>query len=387
MRKKFHKIKNTYIAILIATLTLSVCGVTSAASSTADVYIDGIKQTFTQPAVNMNGSVMVPMRAIFEKLGATIEFNAKTQKIIATKGSTTVTLTIGSDRAFVNGNLVVLTTKAQTINNSTLVPLRFVSEALGAKVSWDAKQNAAMISTQGVDNIPLGNQNTTPPITGYPGPDYNPAAAPTATKGGATALAAYSTGYMGGTLKFESRTVRYGKHDYFSLNQKEYDFVMQKVDAAVANYASIPLPANFQDYLDGARANHYTKGSTEEINLYVLDGGLGDLVAGGVSPKEILKVYQLSMVASNLVKGAKDPGTGRPLSAYDTLGPSGIVDCDADSQVYSAVFDTQGYSTAVYGTHGHSGIAIKIQGNWYGTATGGFATVVLGSDYLSTPTY
>lgn len=112
------------------------------------VTIDGNLQTFSQQdAVMINGSTMVPMRAIFETLGATISWNQTTKAVTAIKGTTKIVLAIGQKTATVNGNNVKLSKEAVIVNGSTLVPLRFVSESLGANVSWDPKAYTAIITT------------------------------------------------------------------------------------------------------------------------------------------------------------------------------------------------------------------------------------------------
>jgi hypothetical protein len=80
------------------------------------VFINGKKQEYEQPAVSKNGRILVPLRSVFESLGATVKWNGSSQTVTAARGNTTVTLTIGSTRAYINGRLVTLTTPAQTIN-------------------------------------------------------------------------------------------------------------------------------------------------------------------------------------------------------------------------------------------------------------------------------
>jgi len=92
---------------------------------------------------------MVPMRGVFETLGATISWDQKTQTVTGTKGSAIIKITVGSETAYVSGKKVTLTSSAMIQNGSTLVPLRFVSEALGANVTWDQKTNTASITSSG----------------------------------------------------------------------------------------------------------------------------------------------------------------------------------------------------------------------------------------------
>src|SRR5690606_924081 len=101
------------------------------------VELDGENLYFQQQgALNVNGSIMVPMRELFEKLGAKIEWNSSIKTIKAQKNDTKISITINSDTATVNGKKVALSEPAKVINGATMVPLRFVSESLGSKVYW-----------------------------------------------------------------------------------------------------------------------------------------------------------------------------------------------------------------------------------------------------------
>ena len=94
--------------------------------------------------VMVSGSVLLPMRAIFEILGATVDY--KNGVITAVKDSTKIVLTIGKTDATVNGKTVKLASAAQLISGSTYVPLRFVGEALNYKVDWNAASFTVTIS-------------------------------------------------------------------------------------------------------------------------------------------------------------------------------------------------------------------------------------------------
>jgi len=91
----------------------------------------------TEPEI-VNDRTFVPFRAIFEKMGAGIEYDAATKTITAKRGNTTVKLTIGSDTAYVNGAAKTLSAAPYIKNDRTMVPLRFVGEAFGGSVSYDA---------------------------------------------------------------------------------------------------------------------------------------------------------------------------------------------------------------------------------------------------------
>lgn len=115
------------------------------------VIIDGVWQKYDNPAVVMNGSTLVPLRPIFEKLGAVIQWNNETRTVTATKNNKTIKLTIGSTTAYVNGVKNTLSTEAQIINDGTMVPIRFVSEALGAEVKWDEISKTVEIKSNPVE--------------------------------------------------------------------------------------------------------------------------------------------------------------------------------------------------------------------------------------------
>jgi len=91
-----------------------------------------------------NGTTLVPLRAIFEALGATVDY--ANGNITAKKGDTTVKLTIGQKEATVNGKTVTLSVPAKVVTGSTLVPLRFIGESFGNKVDWNATTQTITIS-------------------------------------------------------------------------------------------------------------------------------------------------------------------------------------------------------------------------------------------------
>ena len=102
------------------------------------VILDGEIVVFdiAQPAL-VNNRTMVPMRKIFEALGATVTWDNTTQTAKAQKGDMTVEITIGNNIMYSNGNAVEIDSPALLMRSRTYVPVRFVSNALGVKVEWD----------------------------------------------------------------------------------------------------------------------------------------------------------------------------------------------------------------------------------------------------------
>ena len=94
-----------------------------------------------------NGRTLVPLRGIFEALGAIVNWDENSQTVtVSREGIKILTITIGCRTATKNGAEIFLDVPAELINNRTMVPLRFVSETLGAKVDWDVSSNTVLIS-------------------------------------------------------------------------------------------------------------------------------------------------------------------------------------------------------------------------------------------------
>lgn len=125
------------LALLVTAFLALMAGVVSADDPGITVHFNGKRIFFDAPPVVENGTTLVPFRAIFEKVGAEVAFDSATQKVTAKRGNLTIEMTIDSSTASVNGQSVSLAVPPKVVSRRTLVPLRFVGEALGAKVNWD----------------------------------------------------------------------------------------------------------------------------------------------------------------------------------------------------------------------------------------------------------
>ena len=94
--------------------------------------------------VQESGTTLVPLRVISENLGANVNFNSKNKTITITKDDQKIVLTLGKTEALVNNVKQTLTKAPTTLQNTTMVPLRFISEQLNCAVDWD--NNAKLIS-------------------------------------------------------------------------------------------------------------------------------------------------------------------------------------------------------------------------------------------------
>ena len=129
--------------IISAFLLCSILSVVSFADGVKPVTVtlNGNKvdcAAYGQEPTIVEGRTLVPLRAIFEALGASVEWDASTRTVSSTLGDTTVKLTIGEKVLYKNGNAVTLDVPATIMNDRTLVPARAVAESFGVEVSWDA---------------------------------------------------------------------------------------------------------------------------------------------------------------------------------------------------------------------------------------------------------
>ncbi|MDP3058379.1 MAG: DUF3798 domain-containing protein, partial [bacterium] len=128
-------------------MCVALLGMGTASASTAPIRImfDGKYLTLDVDPMIQSGRTMVPFRVLFEALGSSVNWNAATQTVSGVKGTTSVSLVIGSTTAVVNGKATTLDVAPSIINGRTMVPLRFVSENLGADVTWVSSQRTVVV--------------------------------------------------------------------------------------------------------------------------------------------------------------------------------------------------------------------------------------------------
>ena len=131
------KIKRIISAVLMFVMLITLSINVFAADKVVAVHLDGNQLEFDVKPIIDNGRTLVPMRKIFESLGATVDWIDETQTAIAVKGDIKIEISIGKYEMFINSKSVSLDVPAQLINGRTLVPARAVSEGLQAKVDWN----------------------------------------------------------------------------------------------------------------------------------------------------------------------------------------------------------------------------------------------------------
>ena len=157
-----HQSIHRWLALGLLSLILG----SSASAQGIAVQLDGRNLYFDQPPASVDGRLLVPLRGIFEALSADVLYDAGNRSIKATKGSTVVQLQLGSQAASINGRPVYLDVPAGTVGGRTMVPLRFVSEALGADVKWNGASRTVVINSVG--DVAVGDDLSTLPSVSQP---------------------------------------------------------------------------------------------------------------------------------------------------------------------------------------------------------------------------
>lgn len=138
-----------------------------AASTDTHIYLDGMElaQPKEAQAGNVKGSVMVPIRIISEGLGYDVKWEKKSGTVTIKQGDKALLLTLNKETALVGEESIALGVAPYLQNNTTMVPLRFVSQSMGLKVSWDNQTKSAYLySPEGgtVGEILPGGSNSAP---------------------------------------------------------------------------------------------------------------------------------------------------------------------------------------------------------------------------------
>lgn len=142
------------IAVLL--LFLLLVASPAVAQEKVTVLLDDVPLEFdTQPTV-IRGRTMVPFRFIAEALGVSVQWEGKTKTVFAQGYGKEVVLQVGSEQAFINKTTIFLDASPQVITGRTLVPLRFFSEAFGALVNWDPNTKTVSIYSPPRDMYVLG---------------------------------------------------------------------------------------------------------------------------------------------------------------------------------------------------------------------------------------
>lgn len=170
------KQKKTGIILMVFILIMTMLPTFSSAAAKLSlrVELNGERIIFpdAQPYVDKNNRVQVPVRFVSEALGAKVGWTSKTKTVSIQLEETSVNLVIDKKTYTVTGASKQMDTAALRKSNRTFVPLRFVSEALGANVKWDSQNFTVSITTG--DGVTASNGESNSSITpGSPNFDWD----------------------------------------------------------------------------------------------------------------------------------------------------------------------------------------------------------------------
>jgi len=135
------------VKILTVIFIISLLTSTVTAEMPLRIVVNGDKVLFpdAQPFIDENGRTQVPVRFVSEALGADVSWNGEEKKVTVDLNSRNVVLTIDSKNYQINNQNYQMDTVALLLSSRTFVPIRFVSEALGANVVWDQTTRSVYI--------------------------------------------------------------------------------------------------------------------------------------------------------------------------------------------------------------------------------------------------
>ena len=137
--------KKLFITGITAAAVFATC--TATAFAAPSIIVNSNTLATDQEPVIVDSRTLVPMRAIFEALGCEVKWDADSKTVHAQKDLQYLSLAIGEDTLYTSKDTITLDVPAQIINGRTMVPLRAVSEALQATVSWDAATETVTIQS------------------------------------------------------------------------------------------------------------------------------------------------------------------------------------------------------------------------------------------------
>lgn len=141
------------ILSLIIAVTILIISIGAYCDSDITVTLDGRELSFDVPPQIIDGRTLVPMRAIFEALGAEVDWNGELQHIIAQTQNKHIDMFVGSDTMSVTqkgdtfAEMIRLDVPPQIIGERALVPVRAVSESLDCDVLWDGDSKTVIITS------------------------------------------------------------------------------------------------------------------------------------------------------------------------------------------------------------------------------------------------
>lgn len=149
-----------FIAAILAISAMTAPSAVLAEEDSVSVIVDNAKVEFDQSPVILDGTTLVPIRAVFEQAGAEVSWDQDTQTATLVKDNYTVTIKLNDTVLYKNGTQIALAKPAQIINDRVLIPVRAIGEAMDFDINWDGFHSQVVISTDGTEYRPYAARRT-----------------------------------------------------------------------------------------------------------------------------------------------------------------------------------------------------------------------------------
>lgn len=153
MKREVNMMKNTYKIILLTLILILCFTLTSFAQDEIKVYVDNERVDFDVEPIIENGRTLIPLRGVFEKLGARVDWNKNLLEVVIKDDNNEIEMILGKDKVMVNGIIKDIDVPTRMINSRTFAPLRFIAENLGHTVRWDGTTSSVYITKN--DTFPV----------------------------------------------------------------------------------------------------------------------------------------------------------------------------------------------------------------------------------------
>lgn len=172
--------KLVFALFTVVCLLIALPNVSSADDAT-QLFLNGKRLQPEAPPRNVNGNIIVPVRIVTQELGAKVSWDDKERKVTLVKDDTTIQLYIGRTDAYADKVKYELEVAPVIENDITLVPVRFVAQQFGLKVNWDDLTKSVSLFRQAVELPSATPPPTSPTPTATPTPNVSPSASGSAT--------------------------------------------------------------------------------------------------------------------------------------------------------------------------------------------------------------
>ncbi len=298
------------IGIALAVWPLQANAADDPEQSAIKVVVDASVMTFDSDPVPINGTTMVPARALFEAMGFAVEWHAAKRQVTAVAEGLVIVLRLDDEQAFVNGRAAALSQAPLLMDGVTWVPLRFIGEASGAIVHWDPSFREITVLTPAMlDRLGIASEQMLELLAAYMSHQQPAQPDPTIDAVDRNALQGMYYGYR----------TDMGGYECGGLCWELYTFLP-------GNYIYVGLPPDGgPETIDCQR---------EECSTYSISNDMLTLSSGESYPIHVSEHGQLS-IGGILLQAVKPAEAGIVLDdTYQHIGYHGYVGIDPDSTAW-----------------------------------------------------